>query len=82
MEIIQNYLIPALWHDPSHRASLCTSLHKINHLLCEDMRTELIINYRMIDHLTLVHAYFFMLRGDLFVELERLALFVIKFINI
>uniref|UniRef100_A0A1I8BU34 Gamma-tubulin complex component n=1 Tax=Meloidogyne hapla TaxID=6305 RepID=A0A1I8BU34_MELHA len=74
LEIIQRYLISAIWHDPTHRSSLCIVLHKLNDIVCDDMRIELIQNHRMIDHLILVHAYFFMLRGDLFAELERLIL--------
>uniref|UniRef100_A0A915M0L4 Gamma-tubulin complex component n=1 Tax=Meloidogyne javanica TaxID=6303 RepID=A0A915M0L4_MELJA len=74
LEIIQRYLISAIWHDPPHRASLSIVLHKLDDILCDDMRIELIQNHRMVDHLMLVHAYFFMLRGDLFAELERLIL--------
>uniref|UniRef100_A0A914MFW1 Gamma-tubulin complex component n=1 Tax=Meloidogyne incognita TaxID=6306 RepID=A0A914MFW1_MELIC len=74
LEIIQRYLISSIWHDPPHRASLSIVLHKLDDIICDDMRIELIQNHRMVDHLVLVHAYFFMLRGDLFAELERLIL--------
>ncbi|KAF7638763.1 GCP_C_terminal domain-containing protein [Meloidogyne graminicola] len=79
LEIIKRLVIPSIWYDPSHRASLCIALHKLNSFICEDMRVELFINHRMIDHISLVHAYFFMLRGDLFAELERLTR--ISFVN-
>jgi hypothetical protein len=42
----------------------------------QNQRKELMQKQRLIDHLSLVHAYFFMLRGDLFAELERTMQFV------
>lgn len=79
LEIIKRLVIPSIWYDPSHRASLCIALHKLNSFICEDMRVELFINHRMIDHISLVHAYFFMLRGDLFAELERLTRLILNY---
>uniref|UniRef100_A0A915NGT3 Gamma-tubulin complex component n=1 Tax=Meloidogyne floridensis TaxID=298350 RepID=A0A915NGT3_9BILA len=53
LEIIQRYLISSIWHDPPHRASLSIVLHKLDDIICDDMRIELIQNHRMVDHLVL-----------------------------
>lgn len=75
-EILQNSLIPEVWYNPMHRAPFAIALQKIYGIVCEDMLYELLQRQRLIDHLTLVHSYFFMLRGDLFAELERVVQYV------
>jgi hypothetical protein len=81
-EVLLQSLKPEVWYNSTHRAPLIIALQKLNAIVCEDMMNELIKQQRMLDHLALIHTYFFTLRGDLFTELERILLCVLLLLKI
>uniref|UniRef100_A0A183BVE7 Gamma-tubulin complex component n=1 Tax=Globodera pallida TaxID=36090 RepID=A0A183BVE7_GLOPA len=64
-------LPPNVWCTPCEIGKLAIVVHQLHALISKDMMQELMGKQRLMDHLTLVHGYFFMLRGDLLSALEQ-----------
>ena len=70
-KLLIDSLKPEIWYRTAQRGALHIAVQKLHRIVCQDILFELMQRQRLVDHLTLVHSYFFNLRGELFAELER-----------